>query len=88
MVNNAESATRILLIRHGETDWNRVHRFQGRSDLPLNQEGRDQAHALALGLKDQSLTAIYSSPLARAVETARLIKVFHPRSLFLKRKVW
>jgi len=78
MVNNAESATRILLIRHGETDWNRVHRFQGRSDLPLNQEGRDQAHALALGLKDQSLTAIYSSPLARAVETARLIKVFHP----------
>jgi broad specificity phosphatase PhoE len=79
MVNQTESsATRILLIRHGETDWNRIHRFQGRSDLPLNQEGRDQAHALALGLKDQSLTAIYSSPLARAVETARLIKVFHP----------
>ncbi len=46
--------------------------------MPLNQKGRDQAHALALGLKDQSLTAIYSSPLARAVETARLIKVFHP----------
>lgn len=79
MVNNTESyATRILLIRHGETDWNRVHRFQGRSDLPLNEEGRDQAHALALGLKDQSLTAIYSSPLTRAVETANLIKVFHP----------
>ena len=79
MVNNTESsATRILLVRHGETDWNRVHRFQGRSDLPLNQKGRDQAQALALGLKDQSLTAIYSSPLARAVETARLIKVFHP----------
>jgi len=79
MVNRTESsATRILLIRHGETDWNRIHRFQGRSDLPLNQEGRDQAHALALGLKDQFLTAIHSSPLARAVETARLIKVFHP----------
>ena len=46
--------------------------------MPLNQEGRDQAHALALGLRDQSLTAIYSSPLARAVETASLIKVFHP----------
>ncbi|MGZ3494810.1 MAG: histidine phosphatase family protein [Thermodesulfobacteriota bacterium] len=79
MVNHTESSTtRILLIRHGETDWNRLHRFQGRSDLPLNQKGRDQARALALGLKDQSLTAIYSSPLARAVETADLIKVFHP----------
>lgn len=72
------SATRILLIRHGETDWNRLHRFQGRSDLPLNQKGREEARALALLLKDQSLTAIYSSPLARALETARLIKVFHP----------
>ena len=69
---------RILLIRHGETDWNRTHRFQGRSDLPLNQKGRDEAHALALGLKNQSLAAIYSSPLARAIETAQLIRVFHP----------
>ena len=82
--NTRSSATRILLIRHGETDWNRVHRFQGRSDLPLNQRGRDEANALALGLKDQSLTAIYSSPLARAVETAHLIKVFHPSAPFFK----
>ncbi len=72
------SSTRILLVRHGETDWNRIHRFQGRSDLPLNQKGRDQAHALALELKEQPLMAIYSSPLARAIETASLIKVFHP----------
>jgi broad specificity phosphatase PhoE len=79
MLNNIESSgTRILLIRHGETDWNRIRRFQGRSDLPLNQKGKDQAHALALALKDESLTAIYSSPLIRTLETARLIKVFHP----------
>jgi phosphoserine phosphatase len=79
MVNNIESSgTCILLIRHGETDWNRIRRFQGRSDLPLNQKGKDQAHALALALKDESLTAIYSSPLIRTLETARLIKVFHP----------
>ena len=52
--------------------------------MPLNQMGRDQAYALALGLKDQSLTAIYSSPLVRAVETARLIRVFHPSAPFFK----
>jgi broad specificity phosphatase PhoE len=85
MLNNAESSgTRILLIRHAETDWNRIRRFQGRSDLSLNQEGRDQAHALALGLKEESITAIYSSPLARAMETARLIKVFHPSVPFFE----
>ena len=79
MANNIESSgIRILLIRHGETDWNRLGRFQGRSDLPLNQKGRNQGQALALALKDETLTAIYSSPLLRAVETARLIGAFHP----------
>ena len=79
MVNNIElSGARILLIRHGETEWNRIRRFQGRSDLPLNQKGRDQGYALALVLKDEPLAAIYSSLLVRAVETARLIKNFHP----------
>lgn len=69
---------RIYLVRHGETEWNRVRRFQGRSNLPLNQEGRKQVKALALALKNKPLTAIYTSPLHRAFETARLIKVFHP----------
>jgi len=70
--------TRIFLVRHGETDWNRTHRFQGRTDLSLNQEGRNQAHALASALKDKPLIAIYSSPLRRAMETAHFIRVFHP----------
>jgi len=80
MANPIESSgIRILLVRHGETDWNRVYRFQGgKSDLPLNLKGREQASALALALKDESLEAIYSSPLLRAMETARLIKIFHP----------
>ena len=71
-------AIKILLVRHGETSWNLEGRFQGRSDVPLNEKGKDQATALALALKGESLTAIYSSPLMRAKETAHLIKAFHP----------
>jgi len=85
MTNNIESSdTRILLTRHGETEWNRIRRFQGRSDVPLNQRGRDQGHALALALKDEPIKAIYSSPLTRAMETARLIRVFHPTTPFFE----
>jgi broad specificity phosphatase PhoE len=76
--------TRILLVRHGETDFNLTHRFQGRIDIPLNEEGKNQAQALALALKDESLTAIYSSPLMRARETARSIKAFHPSTPFFE----
>jgi len=75
---------RIFLVRHGETDFNLTHRFQGRIDIPLNKEGKNQAHALALALKDEPLTAIYSSPLIRAMETARSIKTFHPSSLLFE----
>ena len=75
---NESADTRIFLVRHGETEWNRTHRFQGRSNQTLNQNGKDQARALAFALKDASLSVIYSSPLVRAIETARLIKTFHP----------
>jgi len=77
-------AIRILLVRHGETDWNRQRRFQGRSDIPLNRAGRDQAKALARALKDESLVAIHSSPLVRAKETANLIGAFHPQTPFIE----
>ena len=72
------SGIRIILIRHGETEWNRLRRFQGRSDISLNPKGHDQARALALALKHETITAIYSSPLERAVETALHIAGFHP----------
>ena len=78
---------RIYLVRHGETEWNRVRRFQGRkSNLPLNPTGRKQVKALAEVLKNESLTAIYSSPLIRALETARMIKVFHPSTPIFEEK--
>ncbi len=82
--NSETSDTRILLVRHGETEWNRTGKFQGRSNIPLNQNGKNQANALALRLKDESLSVIYASPLARAIETARLIKVYHPSATLIE----
>lgn len=75
---------RILLIRHGETEWNRLRRFQGHSDLPLNAKGNSQAQALAQALKNETINAIYSSPLKRAVETATHIGTFHPATPLIK----
>src|SRR5207244_1461401 len=64
---------RLYLVRHGETDWNRERRFQGTSDIPLNELGRAQSRALAQRLTDARLDAVYTSPLSRAVETARIV---------------
>jgi broad specificity phosphatase PhoE len=64
--------TTLLLVRHGETDWNRDGRWQGGSDTHLNDVGRAQANALARTL-DGSVDAIYSSDLARARETAEIL---------------
>ncbi len=62
----------LFLIRHGETDWNRLGRFQGVRDIPLNDEGRRQARALAERWT-QNLDAVISSPLSRARETAAIL---------------
>jgi broad specificity phosphatase PhoE len=67
--------TRIILVRHGQTQWNigsgAGERFRGRVDLPLDDTGLAQAHALAERLADLPIAVVYSSPLKRAVETAR-----------------
>lgn len=72
-----EGALRILLVRHGETGWNKAGSFQGRTDIGLNQQGRVQAGALGVALRQEPLKAIYSSPLSRAMETARAINRYH-----------
>jgi broad specificity phosphatase PhoE len=65
--------TRALLIRHGETEWNRVERFRGRVDIELNETGHLQAQAVAKRLRSFEADAIYSSPLKRALQTAQPI---------------
>jgi probable phosphoglycerate mutase len=65
--------TELLLVRHGETDWNRDQRFQGHADPPLNETGRAQARSVANDLAAERIDAIYTSDLARARETAELI---------------
>jgi probable phosphoglycerate mutase len=65
--------TTILLVRHGETDWNRERRWQGHADRPLNDTGRAQARALAELLAAEPPDAIVSSDLGRARETAEIV---------------
>ena len=74
---------RIYLIRHGETDWNRDLRFQGRQNIPLNDSGRAQAAAAALAMQNVPLNLIAVSPLDRAQETARIIARYHVDTPFI-----
>ena len=64
----------IILIRHGQTEWNRFERFRGRADVPLNETGLVQAEATGRRVAAEwKLTAVYSSPLSRAIETAQAV---------------
>lgn len=72
-------ALRLLLVRHGETDWNRQGRFQGRIDVPLNPTGRQQANQVAEFLRQVSIDFAVSSPMLRPRETAELILAHHPQ---------
>ena len=69
--------TTIMLIRHGDTDWNVEEIFRGRVDVELNEIGVKQAELLAKHLTDERIVAIYSSPLKRALKTAETIAKPH-----------
>jgi broad specificity phosphatase PhoE len=70
-------STTILLVRHGETDWNREKIFRGVYDVPLNDNGRHQAQLAAKALSSYKIDAGYTSPLSRAAETASTVLVAH-----------
>ena len=67
------SATRIIAVRHGETDWNVDSRIQGQIDIALNDKGRWQAGRVAQALSEDAIDAVYSSDLSRAHATAQAI---------------
>jgi alpha-ribazole phosphatase/probable phosphoglycerate mutase len=69
----------LILVRHGQTDWNKEDRIQGQSDISLNEEGKKQAERIARQLSDKKIDAIYTSKLKRAYQTARVIA--RPHSL-------
>jgi broad specificity phosphatase PhoE len=76
-VASPHRATRILLVRHGATEWNHTKRAQGHADIALDDEGRQQARHVANELAGENIAAVYSSDLKRALDTAALIAAAH-----------
>jgi probable phosphoglycerate mutase len=70
---SADGLTRVIAVRHGETEWNVATRIQGQLDIGLNETGREQARRVARALAGEALDAVYASDLQRAVDTAQAI---------------
>jgi broad specificity phosphatase PhoE len=68
--------TKVYVVRHGQTAWNLEEVFRGRMDIPLDETGKKEVHLAGEALKDETLRAIYSSPLSRSMETAENIAKF------------
>ena len=75
--SESEEPRRIIFARHGQTEWNKEIRFQGKTNIQLTDQGRQQAHALAARLSSWPLEVIYTSPLDRAKFTAQSIAEKH-----------
>ena len=68
--------TKLYIVRHGQTAWNLGEVFRGRADIPLDETGQKEVHLAGEALKDETIHAIYSSPLSRSLETAENIAKF------------
>jgi broad specificity phosphatase PhoE len=69
--------TQIILVRHGQTPWNKDKIFRGSKDIPLNDTGREEARLAGEWLKDETMQAAYCSPLSRARDTGEAIARLH-----------
>lgn len=78
---------KLYITRHGQTDWNAKHIIQGRTDIPLNEEGRKQAQTTSEKLQDLPFDMIISSPLKRAYETASIINQAHQLDILCDERV-
>ena len=72
-LSGGEVLLKTLIIRHGETDWNRAHKLQGTKDIPLNEVGLAQAETAYEALKDKEIDVAFCSPLIRTKQTAEVI---------------
>ena len=70
--------TNIFLVRHGETEWNKLNRLQGNQDSPLTKNGIKQAHEVKKSLEQYVIDKAYVSPLKRARDTIDIILISHP----------
>ncbi|NDJ54292.1 MAG: histidine phosphatase family protein [Chloroflexi bacterium] len=77
----------LYLVRHGETQYNADGRFQGVTDVPLNELGRKQAAAVGERFKSMNFDVIYSSDLQRAQETAKAISAHHQKEIILDQRL-
>ncbi len=73
----SSSSTRIFLVRHGATILSAEDRFAGATDVPLSDEGRQQASRLAARLSKEPIAAVYASPMGRTIETASILAQPH-----------
>lgn len=76
--------TRVIFVRHGQTSWNQEGKYQGHSDISLNERGIKQGNLVAKRLAKEKISAIYSSDLLRAQQTAKAIAEYHGLSVITK----
>ena len=77
----------IYVVRHGQTDWNIQGLVQGLTDIELNLTGIEQGNEVAEQLKNINFVAIYSSPLKRTIETAKLINKYHNKNIIADKRI-